>query len=63
MGFASSSPKVEMQPPAVTYGDVQTNEDVASRDKNKRRLAGAVNTRSSILSQNPGSTGKTLLGQ
>lgn len=62
MGF-SKPPKVETPPPAVTFEDVQTNEPVNSRERDRRRQAAAVNSRSSILTQGGSGTGKTLLGQ
>lgn len=57
-----STPKVETPPPTPTYEDAQTNDDVAARDRDKRKRAGAVNSKSSILTESSGG-GKTLLGQ
>ena len=62
MGF-SKAPAVEMQPPAVTYEDVQTDQGTVSRGRDRRRLANAMNSRSSILTQGGSGNGKTLLGQ
>lgn len=62
MGF--SSPTVQTPPPAVTYNDVtQSSQAVNERERNRKRLAAAVNTRSTILTQSSQGTGKTLLGQ
>jgi hypothetical protein len=57
----AKAPKPAPAPPV--YEKVSFDEDVAARDNTRKRLKGAVNTRSSILSQGGGSGGKTMLGQ
>lgn len=63
MGF--SSPSIKPTPPAVTYNDVtQESQGASDRERNRRRLASAVNTKSTILTQGDQSgSSKTLLGQ
>ena len=50
-------------PGPPVFSSVSVNEDILARDNTRKRLKGAVNTRSTILSQDNYSGGKTLLGQ
>jgi hypothetical protein len=51
-------------PAPPTYDKVETEEDIIARDKTRKRLKGAVNTRATLLSsQDNSGSGKTLLGQ
>lgn len=62
MGF--SNPSIEKTSPPVTYNDVtEEGRTTNERERNRRRLASAVSTRSTILTQGDQSSGKTLLGQ
>ena len=57
-----SAPKPAPAPPV--FDSVKADEDIIARDNTRKRLKGAMNSRSSILSQNSSpSGGKTLLGQ
>jgi len=59
-----SRPKIEQAPAPVTFEE-STDEQKAldDREKQRRRLASAVNSRSSILTGTSQGGGKTLLGQ
>lgn len=61
-GFLSS-PKVTTPPPAPTATDVSADNDIRARENTRRRLRGAVNTSTSMLSGTGGDRGKSLLGQ
>lgn len=57
-----STPKVETPPPPPTLETAATDDDAKARTDIRKKMMGAVNSRSTILSQ-PSSGQKTLLGQ
>lgn len=59
-----SAPKVVTPPPAPTYETAATDNNAKARTGMRKKMMGAVNSRTSILSDQNGSGGrKTLLGQ
>ena len=59
------TPKVETPPPPPTMEQAKTDDVAMARQDERKRLRGAVNARTTILSEgnNNGSNRKTLLGQ
>ena len=60
------APKVETPPPAPTLEQAKTDDAVTARKDERKRLRGAMNSRTTILSEGASGTGsgrKTLLGQ
>ncbi|MDR3321829.1 MAG: hypothetical protein LBS93_05210 [Synergistaceae bacterium] len=63
-GGSYKAPTPSPVPAPPTYDKVETEEDIIARDKTRKRLKGAVNTRATLLSsQDNSGSGKTLLGQ
>lgn len=56
------APKVETAPPPPTMEQAKTDDAVTARQDERKRLRGAMNSRTTILSEQ-GSGRKTLLGQ
>ena len=57
-----STPSVETPPPPPTLETAATDDDMKARTDIRKKMMGAVNSRSTILSQQ-NSGQKTLLGQ
>ena len=61
------APKVETPPPPPTMEQAKTDDAAIARQDERKRLRGAMNSRTTILSEqgknSPGSGRKTLLGQ
>ena len=60
------APKVETPPPAPTIDQAKTDDAVTARQDERKRLRGAMNSRTTILSEGASGTSsgrKTLLGQ
>ena len=58
------APKVETPAPPPTIEQAKTDDAVVARQDERKRLRGAMNSRTTILSEGaPGSGRKTLLGQ
>lgn len=56
------APKVETPPPAPTIEQAKTDDAATARDDEKKRLKGAMNSRTSILGGRNEQGRKTLLG-
>ena len=57
-----STPSVETPPPPPTLETAATDDDMKARTDIRKKMMGAVNSRSTILSQQQNSGQKTLLG-
>ena len=58
------APKVETPAPPPTIEQAKTDDAAVARQDERKRLRGAMNSRTTILSEGaPGSGRKTLLGQ
>ena len=59
-----SAPKVETPPPPPVMEQAKTDDVLTARQDERKKMRGAVNSRTTILSEGSGSNGrKTLLGQ
>lgn len=56
------APKVETPPPAPTMEQAKTDDAVTARKDERKRLRGAMNSRTSILGGRDEQGRKTLLG-
>jgi len=57
-----STPKVETPAPTPTVEQAKTDDVATARQDERKRLRGAMNSRTSILSQRDNQGRKTLLG-
>ena len=58
----TKAPKVETPPPAPTLEQAKTDDAVTARKDERKRLRGAMNSRTSILGGRDEQGRKTLLG-
>ena len=62
MCLPTSSPKIETPAPTPTFEEAKTDDEITSRQDERKRLKRAVNSRTTILSGSENAGRKTLLG-